>query len=1205
MDSTMQVGDISNFFGTPQRHGGAFQVCSTPLDGHCIECFDESDEDNESFLKTIDDFLNSTALTISSDNSGTAYDDTTLKIGLAKAEDEIVLPTASNVPTQTRRARRLSFVRECSESTGHNAVEENTEAGHADEDDNIVPAGSIAGSCSKGTQQLGLTVHRDIEVGNAQRCAVPLRPAAATEYGNSISTVRENELPHINTEAFVPTVTTGPDHRVSFADSASIIVRHSQTPCPTTSTTQLTNTTVVENCVLPEVVCVQSIADDHTFMVVDEVDCTDDSESAQPNAGENLTRVGHHNCSADRHADTEVDNVTCNGIESIQSSDTSTVLCAHGAGAAATGDTMQAQDTGLCIRLPIAVVSPVRQLNSLRSLPTSLEPIVLEGEQSDNVARDVSVVEVKHAQRTKTSCTVGEANTAAAAVGSAEDAVHDCSLIKDCNTFRAPTPDEHRVSHDVGNAAIPDSVSGDLTRPCEPLEDKGVASEVTTSDGPNLIPPIALATPAVVSKHCEESFGELNMGGSSVDRAAGNSVVSRMPTTERKEPHTVIKPAVASAAPAKQKPDGTDLTCSNSVSTAGGSSHNLVKGESFLPENNRDCTSNIHIDWAYDNGVAGSIPPPGKGRRYVTFGKPGEERYANNLSEECSVGVSAPCVKPRSTKSVVNILTKEDKGEDMKVNTSTGVGAELPNKNAISNVLRASQGKPSTEAIQSALEEETRDVGGAWPQDRRTEKPSFKVMHSSTESILQKSDAVLKVGHREPVGKEKQSTGSKIPLRHKPTQKDSTSHWLFHSKEQERTTRKVKVEKGRSQAKNNSEKPPKTQDGEGDILLVTLESDDVRVVEGDAVDDVSTVKPPEYHLRQMQECQKEPELKAEPECLCETLVEQAVKSTDLRHKINSMRNTVTSDSQSGEVTATRDKLPLDTNQNAASKRDTPVKTECLLTDTLQEIEGLIPVKVESAEPPSQPSERAAEILQSVPPRPPFFSDDPEENYDNANPGWENFRQLSTDEERYEAVRNVWHNARIPDPHRNLSQYKHKQRKLQHQPTKGRTRRQKRKAPSSSVENPAAKRKRLDTDIFDLKLKELERKTNKDYNAAQHWLELNIQRVREQVNSQLMFLNYGGHNRTTSAPWDMRYWQQHQEELLHYKYMTDTQNIRNNYSARASKLLDARHEVRHFNKFYVGLCGTDPTMLSELQMKEQLKIEKLLGHFKMYYLDAKE
>lgn len=242
-------------------------------------------------------------------------------------------------------------------------------------------------------------------------------------------------------------------------------------------------------------------------------------------------------------------------------------------------------------------------------------------------------------------------------------------------------------------------------------------------------------------------------------------------------------------------------------------------------------------------------------------------------------------------------------------------------------------------------------------------------------------------------------------------------------------------------------------------------------------------------------------------------------------------------------------------------------------------------------------------------REPFMSEDPEENDDNANPNWEALRRLTTDEERYEAIRKVWHNARIPDPHCELTTFHYRKRFLCPKNMKSTTalkqQKRKRTETSDNHEQPV-KKQRLDTDIFDLKLKELERKRLRDFTAAQINLERELSKLPWNASQSMTPWMNGGphyHHRAHTAPWDMRYFQQ-KEQRLHSRYDTDTRDIYNKYSARAHRLLSARDEVHRFNQFYVGLGDGDPRVLTEQQMREQLNIEKLLGEFRRHYKDTK-
>ncbi|CAN8005269.1 unnamed protein product [Ixodes hexagonus] len=245
-------------------------------------------------------------------------------------------------------------------------------------------------------------------------------------------------------------------------------------------------------------------------------------------------------------------------------------------------------------------------------------------------------------------------------------------------------------------------------------------------------------------------------------------------------------------------------------------------------------------------------------------------------------------------------------------------------------------------------------------------------------------------------------------------------------------------------------------------------------------------------------------------------------------------------------------------------------------------------------------------------RAPFMSEDPEENNDNENPEWERLRQLTTDEERYEAVRNVWHNSTIPNPHCELTTFHYRRQMLRVQGADNTRvpKQHKRKASRSSGSNKPAKRQRMDTDVFDLKLKALERKRSHDVHKAQQNLEWNLGQLRSSVDQnqwqgnfqQGNWQHHRNHRRANTAPWDFRYYQQ-EEQMLHAQFMAEQESIHHKYSAKENKLLSAREEVRRFDKFYVGLQQADPRKLTEEQLKDQLKMEKLLGKFRQWYKDA--
>nr|XP_050026110.1 uncharacterized protein LOC126521453 [Dermacentor andersoni] len=260
-----------------------------------------------------------------------------------------------------------------------------------------------------------------------------------------------------------------------------------------------------------------------------------------------------------------------------------------------------------------------------------------------------------------------------------------------------------------------------------------------------------------------------------------------------------------------------------------------------------------------------------------------------------------------------------------------------------------------------------------------------------------------------------------------------------------------------------------------------------------------------------------------------------------------------------------------------------------------------------------PSVEAPEVKN----RAPFMSEDPAENKDIENPEWEAVRRLSTDEERYQAVHKIWHNTRIPDPHRELTTFHYRRRMLslghaKSQPAKSKRRKRKASRSSSHEHTKPAKRQRFDTDIIDLKLKELKRKKEKDVTRAQktfrddiHKLHSSLWRPREEpYASHDRGHSDKRHRRAHTAPWDFHYYQS-QEMRICEEYRANEESIYNEYRAREYKLLNARDEVRRVDAFYAGLRDSDPRLLSEEQVKEHLKLEETLGCFKKAYRTPRE
>lgn len=255
---------------------------------------------------------------------------------------------------------------------------------------------------------------------------------------------------------------------------------------------------------------------------------------------------------------------------------------------------------------------------------------------------------------------------------------------------------------------------------------------------------------------------------------------------------------------------------------------------------------------------------------------------------------------------------------------------------------------------------------------------------------------------------------------------------------------------------------------------------------------------------------------------------------------------------------------------------------------------------------------------------PFLSEDPAENLDNHNPAWEALRQLTTEEERYQHVHKVWRSTHIPDPHQELTTFHYRRRVAGLRPRADTlaVKRGKRRAPhepSPSEGVGPSKRQRFDTDIFDLKLKELERKKARDFTEAKDNLRRNLDRLhrdirrneeRQASSHQHRHYHHDGrpqrhHHRAETAPSDYHYWRM-QERQIRDEFVANAQCINNKFYVKERQLLTARDEVHQFDAFYVGLHEDfDPRHLSESQLKQQLEAEKALGLFKLYYSPAQD
>lgn len=133
-------------------------------------------------------------------------------------------------------------------------------------------------------------------------------------------------------------------------------------------------------------------------------------------------------------------------------------------------------------------------------------------------------------------------------------------------------------------------------------------------------------------------------------------------------------------------------------------------------------------------------------------------------------------------------------------------------------------------------------------------------------------------------------------------------------------------------------------------------------------------------------------------------------------------------------------------------------------------------------------------------RAPFVTDDPAENWDNEDPGWETVRLLRCDEERYAVVHRVWLSRRIPDPQQDLTAFYHRRRILgigRWALPSSRSRRKRRASSRFERDSDDAKRQRLDTDIYDMKIEAVKKSRDRALAKATEMLNKCMRELRRE------------------------------------------------------------------------------------------------------------
>uniref|UniRef100_A0A1B6M0Z1 Uncharacterized protein n=2 Tax=Graphocephala atropunctata TaxID=36148 RepID=A0A1B6M0Z1_9HEMI len=224
----------------------------------------------------------------------------------------------------------------------------------------------------------------------------------------------------------------------------------------------------------------------------------------------------------------------------------------------------------------------------------------------------------------------------------------------------------------------------------------------------------------------------------------------------------------------------------------------------------------------------------------------------------------------------------------------------------------------------------------------------------------------------------------------------------------------------------------------------------------------------------------------------------------------------------------------------------------------------------------------------------FVSTDPQENEDNYNPEWQKLGQLTSDEERYKAVRDRWRSLVPPDPNRDLTCRQWRER----------NHKQSQNVQSANDDHQMYidhERNQLCTAVFEMKIKkmvqEMEISRVKMYDQRQKDF---TKLANVQDSEQRILRNRGGNNI------DMAILnKQHLEECcqLKIRYDEELKRIRTITEEKIRILKNASDEVLLFQKFYRGVgAGDDQVCLymTDIQVQELMETEQMLEQYSKFY-----
>jgi len=229
----------------------------------------------------------------------------------------------------------------------------------------------------------------------------------------------------------------------------------------------------------------------------------------------------------------------------------------------------------------------------------------------------------------------------------------------------------------------------------------------------------------------------------------------------------------------------------------------------------------------------------------------------------------------------------------------------------------------------------------------------------------------------------------------------------------------------------------------------------------------------------------------------------------------------------------------------------------------------------------------------------YVSNDPKENEDNYNPEWQKLGCLTTDDERYKAVRDRWRSLVPPDPHKDLTYRQWRQKNKKDTVLSN----------NNSIWNPADMHKQYQesertlycTTIFDNKIKKLVHEIEQSRREILRQRERDFELLaKKQDEAQRHLINRRCHGFLALLH------KQHIEECRNLKNLHD-QEIKRITAINEEKirvLKKASEEVVWFQQFYKGVGDESDEVclyMTEEQVQELQETEDLLDSYStMYY-----